>query len=141
MADPIGFPSQPRVARQLLGSLGTPAQGMSLQQRFLDVIAQNLANVETTRMPEGGPYQRQIVTASGTGADGGSQLQQVSDPRPGRSLYDPGHPDADADGFVAYPNVDVNTELVDMMVARRIFEANASVFQAAMVMLRRSLDI
>ena len=54
---------------------------------------------------------------------------------------DPGHPDADADGFVAYPNVDVNTELVDMMVARRVFEANASVFQAAKAMLRRSLDI
>ena len=70
-----------------------------------------------------------------------SSTEQVSDPRPGRSLYDPGHPDADADGFVAYPNVDVNSEMVDLMVARRVFEANASVFQAAKAMLRRSLDI
>ena len=81
------------------------------------------------------PYKRQVVVSDG------SQLNQVSDTRPGRTLYDPGHPDADADGFVAYPNVDVNTELVDMMVARRVFEANASVFQAAKAMLRRSLDI
>lgn len=141
MADPIQFPVFPRVTRQLLSSLSTPAAGMSLQQRFLDVISQNLANVETTRTPDGGPYQRQIVVAGGTGTDGGTETQQVSDPRPGRTLYDPGHPDADADGFVAYPNVDVNSELVDMMVARRVFEANASVFQAAKAMLRRSLDI
>jgi len=140
VADPIGFPVFPRVSRQLLSSLDTPAQGMSLQQRFLDVIAQNLANAETTRTPEGGPYRRQVLVA-GAGSDGGSEVQQVADPRPGRSLYDPGHPDADADGFVAYPNVDVNSELVDLMVARRVFEANASVFQAAKAMLRRSLDI
>jgi len=141
VADPIQFPVFPRVTRQLLSSLGTPAAGMSLQQRFLDVISQNLANVETTRTPQGGPYQRQIVVAGGTGPDGGTRTEQVSDPRPGRTLYDPGHPDADADGFVAFPNVDVNTELVDMMVARRVFEANATVFQAAKAMLRRSLDI
>ena len=141
MADLIRFPVHPRLARQLLGSLGTPAQGMSLQQRFLDVISRNLANVETTRTPEGGPYRRQVVVAGGAGPDGTPQLQQVADPRPGRTLYDPGHPDADADGFVAYPNVDVNSELVDLMVARRVFEANASVFQAAKAMLRRSLDI
>jgi flagellar basal-body rod protein FlgC len=55
--------------------------------------------------------------------------------------YDPGHPDANADGFVEYPNVDVNTELVDLMLARRIHEANATVFQAAKSMLRRALDI
>jgi flagellar basal-body rod protein FlgC len=111
--------------------LAAPAQGMSVQQRFLEVISQNLANVETTRTPEGGPYRRQVVV------DG----QVVSDPRPGRSVYDPGHPDADTDGFVHYPNVDVNNEMVDLLVTRRVFEANASVFQAAKAMLRRALDI
>lgn len=141
MADPVRFPVFPRVTRELLGSLSTPARGMSMQQRFLDVIAQNLANVETTRTPTGGPYQRQVVVANGTSTGGAASLREVADPRAGRTLYDPGHPDADADGFVAYPNVDVNTELVDLMLARRVFEANATVFQAAKMMLRRALDI
>jgi flagellar basal-body rod protein FlgC len=56
-------------------------------------------------------------------------------------VYDPGHPDANADGFVEYPNVDINTELVDLMIARRVHEANASVFQAAKGMLKRALEI
>ena len=141
MAEPIRFPSFPRATRQLMSTLSAPAQGMSVQQRFLEIISRNLANVETTRTPEGGPYRRQVLVAGGTSADGTSGLQEVVDPRPGRSLYDPGHPDADADGFVAYPNVDVNNELVDLMVARRAFEANATVFQAAKAMLRRALDI
>lgn len=141
MAEPVRFPVYPRTSRQLLRSLGTPASGMSVQQRFLEVISRNLANVETTRTPEGGPYQRQIALANGEVTDAAPAMSEVKDPRAGRSLYDPGHPDADADGFVAYPNVDVNTELVDLMVARRVYEANATVFQAAKSMLRRALDI
>ncbi len=141
MADPIRFPVAPRVSRQLLSGLSTPAAGMSVQQKFLDVIAQNLANVETTKTADGGPYKRQVVTVSGDAAAGSTQVDAVTDPRPGRQVYDPGHPDADKDGFVNYPNVDVNNELVDLMVARRVFEANASVFQAAKAMLRRALDI
>ena len=65
----------------------------------------------------------------------------VEDTSPGRMQYDPGHPDANADGYVEYPNVDINTELVDLMIARRLHEANASVGQAAKSMLRRALDI
>lgn len=141
MAEPLKFPTFPRTSRQLLSGLTTPAAGMSVQQKFLDVISQNLANVETTKTADGGPYKRQIVTVSGDVAAGEGSAQAVTDPRAGRTMYDPGHPDADADGFVAYPNVDVNTELVDLMVARRVFEANASVFQAAKAMLRRALDI
>ncbi len=109
---------------------------MSTQQRFLEVIAKNIANANTTRTPEGGPYRREVATAAGDGT-----AEVSADPRPGRKLYDPGHPDADADGFVEYPNVDLNTEMVDLMVARRAFEANATVFQAAKSMLRRALDI
>ncbi|MEY4070145.1 MAG: hypothetical protein RL721_759 [Candidatus Eisenbacteria bacterium] len=124
-----------------MSGLSTPAAGMSVQQRFLDVISRNLANVETTRTADGGPYQRQVVTVSGDVAEGAPVASEVTDPRAGRRLYDPGHPDADADGFVTYPNVDVNTELVDLMVARRVFEANATVFQAAKSMLRRALEI
>lgn len=120
----------------MLRPLGLSATGMSTQQRFLEVIAKNIANANTTRTPEGGPYAREVATANGDGTTAVSQ-----DARPGRLVYDPGHPDANADGFVAYPNVDLNTELVDLMVARRAFEANASVFQAAKSMLRRALDI
>jgi flagellar basal-body rod protein FlgC len=65
----------------------------------------------------------------------------VEDQSTGQLVYDPGHPDANQDGYVEYPNVDVNTELVDLMVARRMHEANASVFQAAKSMLRRAIEI
>jgi flagellar basal-body rod protein FlgC len=115
--------------------LGISADGMSVQQRFLEVISKNLANAETTRTPDGGPYRREVASASASG------VQVSSDPRPGRLEYDPGHPDANAEGFVEYPNVDVNTELVDLMIARRVHEANVSVFQAAKSMLKRALEI
>ncbi len=129
------FPVWPRPVRQLLGPLQASARGMAVQQRFLETIAENIANAQTTRTPEGGAYKRQVAVA------GGEDTQSVVDPRPGRLVYDPGHPDANADGFVEYPNVDVNTELVDLMIARRVHEANVSVFQAAKSMLRRALDI
>ncbi len=112
---------------------------MGIQQRFLETIATNIANAETTRVPEGGAYRRQVAVA-GAGPDG-AEAATVTDPTPGRLVYDPGHPDANADGFVEYPNVDVNAEMVDLMLARRVHEANVSVFQAAKSMLRRAIDI
>lgn len=129
------FPIWPRPVRQFMRSLGTSAQGMSTQQKFLEVIAKNLANAETTRTPEGGPYKREVAVVN----DAGTQV--VEDQRPGRLVYDPGHPHANDDGFVQYPNVDLNAELVDLMIARRLHEANATVFQAAKAMLKRALEI
>lgn len=114
---------------------------MSVQQRFLEVISSNIANVETTRTAEGGPYRRQIAEAEGNVGGAPSATRTTEDPQPGRMVYDPGHPDANPDGFVQYPNVDLNTELVDLMIARRVHEANATVFQAAKSMLRRALEI
>jgi flagellar basal-body rod protein FlgC len=125
----------PRPLRQLLRPLAVSAEGMGRQQQFLEVISANLANAEVTRTPEGGPYRRQVAVAGAGGA------RVVEDPRPGRRVYDPGHPDADPDGFVDYPNVDVTTELVDLMIARRVHEANATVFQSAKAMLKRALEI
>lgn len=116
-------------------SLGVSAEGMAKEQQFIEVIARNLANAETTRTPEGGPYKREVAVS------GDSGTQVVEDKRPGRLVYDPGHPHANADGFVEYPNVDINSELVDMMIARRVHEANATVFQAAKAMLKRALEI
>ena len=141
MANPILFPQVQRPLRQLLRPLSAPAQGMAIEQKFLEVIAANIANVETTRTPEGGPYKRQIAVSSRDSTTGQMVTRIVEDTQPGRKVYDPGHPDADSDGFVTFPNVDLNTEIVDLMLARRIHEANASVFQAAKSMLKRALDI
>jgi flagellar basal-body rod protein FlgC len=138
---PVQFPQAFRPLRQLLRPLNAPAAGMALEQKFLEIIASNIANVETTHTPEGGPYKRQVAVADHDTTSGQLVTRVVQDAQPGRKVYDPGHPDADANGFVTYPNVDLNSELVDLMIARRIHEANASVFQAAKSMLRRALDI
>jgi flagellar basal-body rod protein FlgC len=142
MANPIfGAPIWPRPIRQLLRPLGISAVGMSTQQEFIETISANIANAETTRTPEGGPYRRQIATVSGSAAGGGVVSQVVQDQSHGRLVYDPGHPDADQNGYVRMPNVDMATEMVDLMVARRMHEANATVFQAAKGMLRKALEI
>lgn len=141
MADGQGIaPLNPRPLRQLLGPLGTSASGMARQQQFIAVISENIANAETTRTAEGGPYRRQVAVG-GTDAMGRPTTTVVDDTRSGRVVYDPGHPDADPSGYVHYPNVDLATETVDLMVARRMHEANATVFQVAKSMLRRALDI
>jgi flagellar basal-body rod protein FlgC len=135
------FPIWPRPVRQLMRPLGISAEGMSVQQQFLEAISRNIANVETTSTPEGGAYRRQIAVAERDPVTGQMRTRIVEDQSPGRMEYDPGHPDANADGYVEFPNVDLNAELVDLMIARRLHEANASVFQAAKSMLRRALDI
>ena len=114
---------------------------MGAMSKALDVISQNIANAETTRTPEGGPYQRKVVVFQPDGSGGVRPSEVVQDTRPGSEDYDPGHPDADANGFVKRSNVDINTEIVDLMIARRVHEANATVFQSAKAMLRRAIDI
>jgi flagellar basal-body rod protein FlgC len=141
MADPVGsIPQLPRALRQLMGPLGISASGMARQQEFIEVISNNIANAETTRTAGGGPYQRQVALA-GIDSHGAPITTVQHDTTPGRVVYDPGHPDADAAGYVHYPNVDLATETVDLMVARRMHEANATAFDAAKAMLRRALDI
>lgn len=114
---------------------------MSAQQRFLEVIARNIANAEATQTTEGGAYRRQIALAKTDPMTGEVITEILTDTTPGRMVYDPGHPDANEEGFVEYPNVDIQSEIVDLMIVRRIYEANATVFQAAKSMLRRALDI
>jgi flagellar basal-body rod protein FlgC len=135
------------------------------------VIANNIANAETTRTPEGGPYRRQRVALEAkpfapeggvleagrlypTGERAGElplpPLQEgngvdvagiYADGSEGALVYDPGHPDADADGYVRMPNVSLTQEIVDMMESRRMYEANATVFQAIKNMLQRAAQI
>ena len=126
-------------ARRLMPSLEESARGMSVQQTFLEIIARNIANAETTRLPNGKPYQRQVGTAR-SGANGPT-ASITTDTSPGRLVYDPGHPDANEQGYVRYPNVDVQKEVVDLMLVRRMYEANATVFNVAKRMLKRAMEI
>ncbi|MBL8987625.1 MAG: flagellar basal body rod protein FlgC [Gemmatimonadetes bacterium] len=135
------FPTTPRPIRGFLRALGTSAQGMATQQKFLDIIAENISNAETTRTAEGGPYRRQVAVATRDPRTGELGVRVVQDGREGRLVHDPAHPDADEAGNVFFPNVDMNTELVDLMLARRLHEANLSAFQTAKQMLRRAIDI
>ncbi|MDX2193372.1 MAG: flagellar basal body rod C-terminal domain-containing protein [Gemmatimonadales bacterium] len=135
MADGPVFPHTPRPLRGLFSPLVSSAAGMSQQQRFLETIARNLANAQTTRTAEGGAYKREVTIA-----DGGRTVT-YQDGSEGDLVYLPNHPDADAKGYVRMPNVDPQQEMVDMLVARRLHEANATAFTAAKRMLQRAIDI
>jgi len=130
-----GFPQTPRPLRNLFSSLAAPAAGMSVQQSFMEVIADNIRNAETTRTADGGPYRRQIAVSNG------SSTQIYKDSSEGRIVYNPGHPDADQDGMVRMPNVDIDSERADLLLTQRLHEANAAVFQVAKNMLKRASDI
>lgn len=130
-----GFPHTPRPLRNLFSPLATPAAGMSVQQSFMEVIADNIRNAETTRTADGGPYRRQIAVTNGT------STQVFKDASEGRIVYNPGHPDADQDGMVRMPNVDIDSERADLLLTQRLHEANATVFQVAKNMLKRAIDI
>jgi len=116
----------------------------------MDTIANNLANVNTTRTARGGPYRRQMVVfeerlaqASGYGLRGnGVRVSRiVEDDDPPRLVYDPHHPDANEQGYVEMPNVNIVTEMVDMITASRAYEANVAALNAAKAMALKALDI
>lgn len=150
MANPIRAvgpaPITSRPVEGMLRALAIPKSGLSVYSRAAEIIAQNIANAEVTKTPEGGPYKRQVVTFRRETRDpstlGGATIAEVhSDPAPGRLLFQPGHPDAGPDGFVRLPNVDLTQELADLMLVRRLHEANATAFNAAKAMVRSSLGI
>jgi len=200
-------PDRPDAPRPMFSALAIASSGMSAQRMRMEVVAQNLANAETTHTAQGGPYQRKVVnleailpqdgsaaamgaanganstsssttidpngvktTASNTTAAanaptgqqanaptgqqanqpagqqsdvvGGVRVASVGeDKTQGALVYDPGHPDADKNGYVRMPNVNITDEMVDLMNARRLYEANATVFQVARTMLHKALDI
>ncbi len=125
-----------------MDSFDISASGLTAQRARLDLIASNIANVETTRTSEGGPYKRlQSVFAARNNPGGVEMIGAVADAREARRIYQPGHPDADANGFVAYPNVNIVEEMVDLVSATRSYEANAAAFNAAKGMAQRALDL
>jgi len=122
------------------------ASGLSAQRKRLDAVAENIANAETTRTERGGPYRRKQVVfeemASRELGQQGVTVREVSeDARPPRMVYRPGHPDADANGYVAMPNVSLVEEMVDMISATRSYEANATALNATKAMARKALEL
>lgn len=206
---PAYMPQQP--IRPMFRTLAISASGLSAQRQRMETVANNLANAEVTRGPDGQPYRRKVTVlqqatadtqlfgalmpgagglpgtvanavppfgtqafgvpglatrdrqvpgpdgprstfipllpggaGGGAGDDGlhGVRVAQVADDQTeGPLVYDPGHPDADANGYVRYPNVRPTEELIDLLDARRMYDANATVFQSAKAMLKKALEI
>jgi flagellar basal-body rod protein FlgC len=144
----------------MLEILKTAGSALTAQRLRMDVISSNLANSEATSTPEGGPYKRERVVFGPVLRDSLSKLSSsadsiangamnggvevkaiVQDDEAPRMVFDPTHPDANEDGFVAYPNVDMITEMTDMLSASRSYEANITIVNVAKSMAQRALDI
>ena len=137
-------------------SLKISSSGLSAQRQRMNMISSNLANIETTRTPEGGPYKRKDVvlvaepvsefdksleSSMSEGATAVRVSEVVEDKRPPKMVYNPNHPDADVNGYVALPRVNLMEEMVDMLSATRAYEANATAIGATKSMAQRALDI
>lgn len=142
----------------LFGLMDVSGSALEAERLRAEVVASNMANAETTRTPEGGPYRRQQVVFQSAASDqgvfanhllsetngevGGVEVAAVvSDNAPGLRRYDPQHPDADKNGYVEYPDINPLTEMVDMMSATRAYDLNSSAVQATKGMIDTSLDI
>jgi flagellar basal-body rod protein FlgC len=132
----------------LFTAMDISASGMRAQRTVMNVIASNMANARTTKTENGGPYQRKdVVLREKTFADELTSLSAVdvkevrSDPTPGERVYDPGNPDADGEGYVTMPNVNLMEEMVNMMNAARAFEANTVAVKAQKDMALKALQI
>jgi len=136
-----------------LKSLETSASGLYAQRKRMDIIASNLANIETTRTEKGGPYRRKMVVMRTKEIDQdfdtmldssvkGVQIEDiVEDQTPFKKVYNPSHPDADSDGYLYKPNVDLIVETTNMLMSRRAFEANIAAIKATRQMAIKALEI
>ncbi len=140
----------------LFAAISVGASGMAAQRARAEVLVENLANAETTRTPEGGPYQRKDVVFESSGVtspfssvfdsqvdavNGVGVSDIVTDTSEPERRYMPGHPDADANGYVAFPNVNPAEDMVDLMDTSRSYEANVAAIGAVKDMIQRSLDL
>ena len=142
----------------LVSSMHISATGLSAHRVRMNIIAMNMANVNTTRTKDGGPYTRKItvheavpfkdrlVSAAATRQvaekERGVNVMEITDSDdPYRLVFDPGHPDANEDGYVTYPNVNTVNEMVNMMTAVRAYEANVTALNAAKDMALKALEI
>jgi flagellar basal-body rod protein FlgC len=138
----------------LFSSLSVSASGMSAQRTRAELLVENLANSETTRTPEGGPYRRKDAVFSseaqaspfsavfqqelGTGVAVSDVVQDTRDPE---RRYVPGHPDADKDGYVAFPRINPAEDMVDLLSASRGYQGNIAAMSAVKDMINRSIDL
>lgn len=128
-------------------SLDISASGLLAQRTRLDVIANNIANANTTRTDRGGPYRRQeVIFKAYTGdferSTAGVEVEAIVESlQPNKLIFDPSHPDADQDGLVAMPNVNIVEEMVDMITATRAYEANIQAINAARSMAAKAIEI
>jgi flagellar basal-body rod protein FlgC len=149
----------------LFDAIDISGSGLSAERLRMDVTAENLANAQTTRGPNGGPYQRkevvlqtaqpngfatQLAAATGSMPGSGVSMQApggvqaaaiVADASPPRQVYDPGHPDANAQGYVLMPNVNPVTEMVDLIASSRTYEANVTAMQTAKSLFSKTFDL
>jgi flagellar basal-body rod protein FlgC len=144
----------------MFDALEVSASGLTAERMRMDVVAENLANAQTTRGADGQPYRRKEVVLAERAAQGGfgAALAGAMGARGGRPggvevagivqdqtalkrVHDPGHPDADADGYVQMPNVDPVAEMVDLIAAQRAYEANVTAMQAAKQMFAKTLEL
>lgn len=138
-----------------LSGMDISASGLTAQRLRMDVISENIANIDTTRTEDGGPYTRKYVVleertesfsdvlknASKT-VGGGVRVSEIGeDASEYKRVYDPDNPDADEEGYVEYPNVDMTQEMVDMISAYRSYEANVTAFSAYKDMAVKTLEI
>ena len=138
----------------LFGSLQVSASGMEAQRQRAELLVENMANAETTRTPEGGPYRRKDVIFSsevqtspfsevfqnemGTGV---TVSQVIEDTHPPDRRYMPSHPDADKDGYVSFPHMNPAEDMVDLLDSSRSYEANVAAISSVKDMISRSIDI
>ena len=139
----------------LFRALEASASALTAERVRMEVASANLANANTTRTPEGGPYRRRVVffapllehlsasLSGGVVADRAGVVVAgiVEDPSPPRRVYDPGHPDADRDGFVALPNVNPVTEMADLMASARAYELNVVAFNTVKQVILKALEL
>ncbi len=138
----------------LFSSLQVSASGMAAQRTRAEMLVENMANAETTRTPDGGPYRRKDVVFTSDVqsspfsavfqsemAEGVRVAQVVQDDRPPEMRYMPGHPDADANGYVAFPRMNPAEEMVDLLNASRSYQGNVAAMTAVKDMINRSIDI
>jgi flagellar basal-body rod protein FlgC len=137
----------------LLPGIASSSSALDAERIRMDVIAQNIANANVTKDVDGKPYQRQEVVfesvlnalQNSDSPDAESKSVQIArvqkDNRPPRMIYNPGHPDADAHGMVAMPNINIHEEMVDMIASSRSYEANLAVVKNARAMAMQALSI
>lgn len=136
---------------RLFSGLRAASSGLTAERIRIDVIAHNIANAQTTRTPQGGPFRRQIVhlepvqqdVRDGRATGGGVRVARVvaDEATPFELVHDPGHPDANADGMVELPNVDAVREMADLMTAVRAYEANLKSQEIFLRMAQRALEM